>query len=247
MTYDEFSLVYDKLMAHAPYDKWITFTLEAIKQKKLDVHTIVDLGCGTGEITIRLKKLGYDAIGVDLSPTMLAVAYEKAHRENVSATWIQQDIRKLQGFSDIDLCISYCDVINYVTNERDLQEVFTRVYDSLRPGGLFIFDIHSIDHVEKNMLDYTFTDVTDELAYIWDCERGETIGEMYHYMTFFKLRDDHYVRFDEMHHQKTYPVMIYEQLLKKCNFTEIEFFHDFSFDTHFSEENSERIFIIAKK
>ena len=247
MTYHHFAYIYDQLMAHAPYEKWISFTTNIIHQLEKEVHTIVDLGCGTGSIAVRLAKSGFDVIGVDQSTDMLTAAAERALNDNVSINWIEQDIRKLTGFNQIDLFISYCDVINYVTKKHDLQSVFERVYHSLRTGGIFIFDVHSFAYAQKKLIGQTFADVTDDLAYIWDCEQGNHRGEMYHYLTFFQRENGKYIRFDETHHQRTYEIYVYEQLLNSGGFTKIHFYSDFLFEKTFSEEHSERIFIVAEK
>src|SRR5690625_1457061 len=127
--YGNFALLYDELMKDAPYSKWATLTQKLIEDR--DVSTIVDLGCGTGEITIRLAESGRQLYGVDLSTEMLAIAEQKEIPNGANITWIKQDIRSLQGFSHIDLCISYCDVINYIISKQDIQKVFNNVYESL--------------------------------------------------------------------------------------------------------------------
>lgn len=247
MSYHQFAYIYDQLMDHAPYDKWVQFTTEIIKRKNASIKSIVDLGCGTGEITSRLAKLGYHVTGVDYSIEMLACATEKVINHKLPVNWIQQDIRKLSGFHQIDLFISYCDVMNYITELNEVETVFNHVYNSLSPNGLFIFDIHSIHYAEERLMNQTFTEVTDDLAYIWDCEQGDRQGEMFHYLTFFRKENDHYIRFDETHHQHTYDIKVYEQLLKKCGFSKIQFYRDFSLEKAFLSEKSERIFIVGEK
>lgn len=246
--YTNFALLYDELMSNAPYDEWIRFTNHLIGKK--NVNKIVDLGCGTGEITIRLAKQYQEVYGVDRSTAMLTIAQQKAFEKNVShIIWIEQDIRKLSGFANIDLFISYCDVINYIVDVKDLQKLFQNIYHRLAEGGLFLFDVHSLEYVKHSLVDHTFTYKDEHVAYIWDCIAGEEEGEMYHDMTFF-YRNDYtstYERFDELHHQRTYDIATYEYLLKRANFKKIEFYSDFSIENSFSETNSERIFIVAEK
>ncbi|MEI3613318.1 class I SAM-dependent DNA methyltransferase [Pseudogracilibacillus sp. SO30301A] len=246
-TYNRFAYVYDKLMEHAPYKAWTNFTLQQISIHNKEVQNIVDLGCGTGVITVNLAKLGFDVIGIDFSSDMLTAAADRALKANVDVSWIHQDIRNMEGFTKVDLFVSYCDVMNYIVKKEELISVFNRVYNSLLPEGMFIFDVHSMNYANNYLRDETFSEVTEELVYIWDCEQGELPGEMFHYLTFFQKEDEKYIRFDEMHHQQTYELNVYTQLLKRSGFSKIHFYADFNIENDFSEKNSERIFIVAEK
>lgn len=248
MAYEQFAYVYDQLMAHAPYDEWVKFTTDVISKHQLNVHTIVDLGCGTGEITIPLKDIGYDITGVDMSEDMLVRANEKSIEKNIQIPWIQQDIRSLQGFHHIDLCISYCDVMNYITDKEDVARTFEQVFHCLHDKGTFIFDVHHLPYVQEKLINHTFSDVTEQMAYIWDCFGGDSEGEMHHHITFFKeIASKKYERFDEYHHQQTYAPTTYAALLKNIGFTKITIYADFQIDNCILENNNERIFIIAEK
>ena len=247
MTYAGFAHVYDQLMAHAPYDEWISFTEAIIESSGKTVHQILDLGCGTGEVALRLAQAGYQVTGVDYSTDMLSHAMAKSMEQQQSISWINQDITNLTGFSDMDLCVSYCDVMNYITSKEDIEQVCQHVYASLAPDGMFIFDVHHLDYAKQQLIGHTFADATDELAYIWECEPGNQEGEMFHYLTFFQQQEDQYIRFDEAHHQVTYNQTFYEQILYRCGFTKIEFYADFIPQKQAIINKGERIFILAQK
>ncbi|MEJ8776406.1 class I SAM-dependent DNA methyltransferase [Pseudogracilibacillus sp. ICA-222130] len=248
MTYNEFAYVYDRLMEHAPYDSWVQFTKDMIESNQLKTKNIVDLGCGTGEIAIRLANSGFHITGVDISSDMLTVAQAKAMQQGVHIPWIHQDMTNLEGFSNTDLFISYCDVMNYITNIDEVTTVCQRVYEHLQEDGAFIFDIHALPYVEKMLVDQTFADVTDELAYIWFCESGEEIGAMTHYLTIFEKQvDGTYHRFDEIHEEKTYNIETYANVLHNIGFRKIKFYADFSMQNEISTDKGERIFIFAQK
>lgn len=247
MTYQHMAPFYDYFMRNAPYGKWIDFTKEIFNQYGENINKIIDLGCGTGEITIRLAKKGYHLFGIDYSSEMLSYAEQKAFKENVPIQWVHQDARKLDGFSNMDAVISFCDVMNYITTEKDLRIVFERVYTSLKDDGLFIFDIHSLNYVQNTLMNETFAEVTDEISYIWNCISGEELGEMHHQLTFFNLDGDKYVRFDEDHYQRTYPIPFYKGLLTDTGFTKINIYKDFSLENESSFKNANRIFFLAMK
>lgn len=248
MAYRQMASLYDQFMAHAPYDDWVEFTEEIFRLSETSIKNIADLGCGTGEITIRLAKKNYSLIGVDYASEMLTHAEQKATKEKLPIQWIHQDLRELSGLNQLDAVVSYCDVINYITSEEEVGNVFNKIAASLKEEGLFIFDVHALAHVENRLMNQSFTDVNDDIAYIWNCIEGEESGEMYHDLTFFTLREEGlYDRFDEYHHQRTFPVKVYEQLLYAAGFEKPKVYYDFSLKNKKSDETTERIFIVTKK
>ncbi|MER5643133.1 methyltransferase domain-containing protein [Streptosporangium sp. NPDC002524] len=58
---------------------------------------VLDAGCGTGRVAIRLAELGYDCVGVDLDASMLDVARRAAPR----LPWILADLSDLRGLGDL--------------------------------------------------------------------------------------------------------------------------------------------------
>lgn len=247
MVYRQMANVYDHLMKHAPYEEWVQFTEALFKRHHQRVDTIADLGCGTGEITTKLALSGYQVTGVDYSEDMLTHAAYKAEEKGTEITWIYQDIRTLEGIAGLDAAVSFCDVINYITAPDDVLKSFQRISDSLVPGGLFLFDVHHLPFIEAYYLDETFADVTDDVSYIWFCTPGEKPGEMYHDLTFFYQTDGYYERFDEVHHQRTFPIFFYEQMLKQTGFEDIKVYADFSLTQEDIKEDAERIFFSAVK
>ncbi|WP_017472636.1 class I SAM-dependent DNA methyltransferase [Amphibacillus jilinensis] len=251
MAYQQMANLYDFLMKDAPYDDWVAFTEIILKQEpKRGNVKVLDLGCGTGQITCRLANQGYDMTGVDLSESMLAEASERAIREQLKINWLKQDILNLEGLYDYDCVISYCDVINYIVEHDQLKRAFLGVFQSLREGGLFIFDVHSMAHVRNRMIDQVFSEIYDDLAYIWFCRQGKRTGEMHHELTFFVEKNGVYQRFDEEHHQRTFLSDDFISLLNDAGFKDIQVFADFKLqplDAQPYEEAGERLFFVCKK
>lgn len=82
MTIDNYgglAAVYDRLNAEIDYVRWAAYIQAQIAaHSDIPVSLVLDLCCGTGSMTLALDALGYDMIGADISPDMLAVAREKA-------------------------------------------------------------------------------------------------------------------------------------------------------------------------
>lgn len=249
MAYNQFASIYDELMKDAPYEAWVALTNHILKDKGMDTTvSVLDLGCGTGEIALRLSKYGYELVGVDYSSEMLSVAQHKAMDAGEQIRWVCQDMRELEGFMGVDVVISYCDVMNYILDEADIVAVFDRVSQSLTDDGLFIFDVHDDIYATNSLLGHTFADVGDDITYIWECEEGDREGRLVHDLSFFQKKGtDTYVKFSETHEQQVYPLSFYEKLLKKAGFRKIEFLNDFQLENGLSSENRVRNFIIAEK
>lgn len=248
MAYQEMARLYDKLMDTAPYDKWAEITREILNQSPLSISNIVDLGCGTGQITTRLARAGYKMTGIDFSSEMLSYAEQRASEQKLSVQWINQDIRETEGITEADAVVSYCDVINYITTENELNDVFSNVSSMLKENGMFIFDIHSLYHVKNNLVNQTFATVDEDMSSIWFCSEGENEGEMFHDLTFFiSGEQQNYTRFDEYHHQRTYAIEVYQKLLEKNGLQIKNIYGDFSLKVKNLPDNTERIFFVAEK
>ncbi|MDY0396741.1 class I SAM-dependent DNA methyltransferase [Virgibacillus halophilus] len=248
MSYQELALYYDRFMADAPYDEWVTFMKEVFSKYQLSGKRVADLGCGTGEIAWRIAAENYQVIAIDNSENMLSIAAQKADKQKVPIEFLHQDLRELQGLSELDAAVSFCDVINYIVEPEDLRKVFQATSESLRIGGLFVFDVHSISHVEADLIDHTFALEEADCSYIWFCTAGDMPGEMYHDLTFFvrEKSSELYRRFEETHHQRTYDVAFYKSLLLESGFAVKSVCGDFGLNNPVSDE-TERIFFIAEK
>ena len=67
---------YDELTEDVRYERWADYLEKLFRSAQCPVHTVLDLACGTGSLTCLLAERGYEMIGVDRSPEMLAEAAE---------------------------------------------------------------------------------------------------------------------------------------------------------------------------
>ncbi|WP_030263592.1 class I SAM-dependent methyltransferase [Streptomyces violens] len=99
---------------------------------------VLDAGCGTGRVMIRLAELGYDCVGVDLDASMLAVAKEQAP----DLPWFQVDLTEfdpeLLGIAaDFDLVVAAGNIFPLLAAGTEAA-VAKRLATALRPGGLLV-------------------------------------------------------------------------------------------------------------
>ncbi|MFI9025259.1 class I SAM-dependent methyltransferase [Streptomyces sp. NPDC053560] len=99
---------------------------------------VLDAGCGTGRVMIRLAELGYDCVGVDLDASMLAVAREQAP----GLPWFQADLAEFEPdrlgiAADFDLVVAAGNIFPLLAPGTEAT-VVKRLTATLRPGGLMI-------------------------------------------------------------------------------------------------------------
>lgn len=247
MAYEQMAQVYDAFMSDAPYDELLKFTCEIIEQYGNDVKKIADLGCGTGTMAVYLSKQGFAVQAVDYSADMLTAAQQHSANAGQHIQFIHQDLRELEGLQELDAAVSYFDVINYITEPDELRQTFGRIAASLKEDGIFLFDVHSLYSFEHNYAGETFSVIEDDLSYIWFCEAGEEPGEVFHDLTFFVRKGELYERFDEYHHQRTFPVSFYGTLLKEAGFNKIISFGGTDLNNENYNKKTPKIFILACK
>ncbi|MDN4074831.1 class I SAM-dependent DNA methyltransferase [Fictibacillus terranigra] len=246
MSYQQFAYYYDQLMEDAPYNQWISFFEQAVQSYGSKVSNVLDLGCGTGSLSIRLSKQGYDVTGVDLSDDMLAIAKEKSIQQKVPVQYFQQDMTQLEGLQEFDAAVIFCDSLNYILTEDKVLAAFQSVYQHLKEDGLFLFDVHSLYKIHNIFMGSTFGSNEEQLSFIWQCFEGEEPDSIEHELSFFvQENENRYIRFDEVHIQRTFPTEVYKTMLESTGFQILAVSGDFTQDS--IQPEAERIFFICKK
>lgn len=247
MSYERFAYLYDQLMQDVPYDEWVSI-VETYKDKfQIDGMNILDLACGTGELSVRFAEKGYNVTGADLSADMLSVAQDKATGLSLHIQFFQQDMTQLDDLGEFDIVGVFCDSLNYLKDEQAVKQTFEGVNRLLKNGGLFLFDVHSVYKMEHIFADATFTWDDEEITYIWNSFRGDVPHSIEHELTFFVFDEisGKYDRIDELHFQRTFAVDFYKSMLEQTGFRNIEVTGDYSMGA--PEPTSERIFFASIK
>ncbi|KMT22672.1 class I SAM-dependent DNA methyltransferase [Clostridium cylindrosporum] len=242
--YTYISQVYDK-MIEMDYDKWKQFIEgyfksndEVIKGKKC-----LELGCGTGNMTLCLKEIGLEVTALDISEEMLNVAEEKLRLKNYKVNFVNGDMVDISLNKKFNYIFSFCDGYNYLTEDEDISNSFLSVYEHLSDDGYFVFDISSNYKLLNEIGNKSFTLNEDDLCYIWDNYVEDNIVEMY--ITFFMREGNIYKRFDEVHYQRAYDTNYIKKLLYEAGFKSVNTYNDY--ENKPSDEKSLRVVFVAKK
>lgn len=244
--YEALAASYDGLTRDIPYEKYLRFFKTLLRRHGVTATTVLDLACGTGSLSVLLAKHGYRVLGVDRSEDMLTVAAEKAMElEENQPFFVAQPMQRLKIPEPVDACVCALDSINYVTKPQDVQKAFRRVYESLRPGGLFVFDINTPYKLE-NLDGQVFLDETEDSYCVWRAVYDKRHSLCRYGMDLFQQANDGlWERSFEEHVERAYTPAELSQWLTDAGFAQVERFANLRPEAPKADEL--RIFFAAKK
>lgn len=204
--------------------------------KHMPKGNILELACGSGEITIALAKQGYQVHASDLSAEMIQEAKKKAGSEAI--TWSCMDMCKFDDPNIYDGILCLCDSFNYVLHKKDVEALFHAVNEHLREDGVFIMDMHSMDRLVEFQEEYNEAGKLDHHDYQWSIYSED--DEIYQNFAFY---DEEGRVTLEQHVQRVYEPSYIEETLKQCGFDVLVY-------TDFDQEGvveGEKQFYICRK
>lgn len=245
--YTSFAAVYDTFMDNIPYEEWEKYLKSLLYEYGVREGLVLELGCGTGNMTEILAQSGYDMIGVDNAEEMLEIAIEKRMKSGLDILYLQQDMREFELYGTVKAIVSVCDSVNYILEEEELEEVFRLVNNYLDPGGVFIFDFNTVYKYREILGDQTIAENREECSFIWDnyYYEEERINE-YELSLFIREGDSElYRKYQETHFQKAYDLKTMKRLITQSGLEYITAYDAFTKEA--PTRVSERIYVIARE
>lgn len=247
MSYGVFSEFYDALTANVSYDTVAQVLSSLLTRYGKSRGLLLDLACGTGSVSVRLAKKGYEVIGVDLSPEMLSEAQNKAYSAGQNILFLCQDMTKLDLYGTVDAAVCTLDGLCHLPDEESVFAALQKVSLFMNPGGVFLFDVNSVYKHRAVLGNNTFVYDTDDVYCVWQntlLSDGVTVQMD---LDFFEPTSDEgdYVRQSERFTERAYPRETLENLLKKAGFTVLDVFDGYSgMPAH---DTSERLLFAVRK
>ena len=118
-------------------------------ESKCSPCDVLELACGSGEITEMLVQDGFDVSALDLSDEMIEQAKQKDTDNKIQ--FYCQDVKDLSNFSKFSAIFCLCDSFNYLLGKEEVSKFFKEVSDHLADLGYFFFDTHSLDPAWKSL------------------------------------------------------------------------------------------------
>ena len=243
--YEALAGCYDQMTGDVNYPAWADFLETLFAKEKRRVHTVLDLACGTGNMTFLLADRGYELIGVDFSPEMLAVAAEKtAAQGRIPPIFLCQSMEDLDLYGTVDACVCLLDSLNHITDKNALKRALHRIWLFLEPGGLFVFDVHTPEHL-ASLDGELFLDETEDAYCVWRTEYDRRRKVCTYAMDVFRQEGDLWRREEEVHEERAYTPEELTDLLAGAGFLDIRQYGDKKLRK--PKAGEDRIFFTARK
>lgn len=251
MSYEAFSRFYDSLTDNVGYKKRAVYYDEIIKENGINKGILLDLGCGTGSLSVKMAEKGYEVIGVDSSIGMLMKAREKTALSDKDILLLNQSMTELDLYGTVDCAISVLDCINHLENKEDVQKAFDEVSLFMNPNGILAFDVNTV-YKHKNILgNNTFVYDNEDVYCVWQnyCESNKVDI----CLDFFYTDDgENYSRDYESFSETAYPIEEIKEMLKKSGFEVLHIYEDMTKneikdENYINENKIEKIVFVARK
>jgi SAM-dependent methyltransferase len=162
---------------------------------------VVDLGCGSGLWAGILTDAGYDVLGVDYSAAMIAMAKKRAPRATFRrGSYLDVPLPPCDAVTSVGECFNY---LFDRDDDAPLERLFRRVYEALRPGGVFVFDILEPRQLPAGQTLKRYR-TGDDWAVLVEVEEDRERRQLTRRITTFRRTGRLYRRSEEVHRLQLY-------------------------------------------
>ncbi|MDD6159095.1 MAG: class I SAM-dependent methyltransferase [Oscillospiraceae bacterium] len=239
--YSALAAPYDALTGDVPYEEFADWYETALTRRGGAVHTLLDLGCGTGTLSLLMAERGYEMICTDASADMLSVFQQKLWERTGDATpplLLCQRSEELDLYGTVDGAYCSLDGMNYLPGAL-LPEVLRRLRLFIAPGGIFAFDV--LTPARMQSLDGgCFVDEREGLLCLW---RSSFDSGVLHYDLdlFSEGEDGLWEREQEEHREYAHETEDLRAMLEAAGFGNVQMFTDGP------QHEEGRVFITAER
>ncbi len=245
MSYDNFSRFYDRLTDNVEYEKRADYFCRLLSLCGIEGGILLDLGCGTGSMSVKMAEKGFEVIGVDSSVGMLNAAQQKMFESGTRLLLLNQPMQDIDLYGTVDCAICVLDGLNHLESADDVKRTFEKVSLFMNKGGAFAFDVNTI-HKHKNVLaDNAFVYEFDDLFCVWQNNYNSDDNSVEISLDFFEEEDGVYYRSGESFSEQAYELADISAWLSQAGFEVVGIFDDLTTDG--VRPDSEKAVFLAKK
>lgn len=250
-SYGFFAEYYDKYMSHVCYNDWLDMIMRWYKKfANKPIERILELACGTANISEQLVYQGYAVDACDLSPFMLHVAERKLFKPNLFRHNMAMPLHVNEHY-DLALCLF--DSINYLLDVDSIATMLESTYQALKPDSLLIFDISTLMNSQYYFADTIQYTKTRDGYLVHQALYDALTNRQSSHLTLFRKSSDVYHRLEEHHTQRVYRLPEILHLCADTPFTLVGIFSPDSKSNLINRRNTDldkhysRLFFVLKK
>ena len=111
--YTKLAEIYDRVMGHVDYCSWAKYISSIFEHFNVTCTNILEIGCGTGNLSVELFKIGYRVTGMDISMPMLAETAKNFRENGIPLRLFSSSMTSIPLSCQFDAVICIYDSINY--------------------------------------------------------------------------------------------------------------------------------------
>lgn len=215
--------------------------IEALFEVKGYKH-ILDVPCGTGRIALELAERGYSTCGIDFNKKNIEVAQKISLEKGLTqqTEWICGDMRTIPFKNTFDAAVCIFGSFGYFDDIGN-QKYVQAIYDSLKAGGSFIIETHTLETmlpIFTHQDFWRFEDywILEERDFNMETSRIES--------TWWTLNDNG----KQLQHKSSVRLYSYKELLQMLKSIGFKYFEaEGSYESEVFELGAERLLLIAEK
>lgn len=173
--------------------------IKILQDSNIKSGLIVDLGCGSGISAKKLIEANYRVLGIDISQSMIEIARNRVPEAEFKVqTLFNTEIPQCNVVISIGECLNY--LFDVENNSQNLTRLCDRIYRSLLPGGMFLFDLLKPFTTEKTQ---GFTEGRDWIV-MFEKQEDRAANTLTRRIITFRRVEKHYRRNEEIHQVQLY-------------------------------------------
>ena len=220
----------------------------------------MEVGCGTGRISLRLAQEGISVVGLDFSPAMLEVARKKSYGIS-NVRWVVGDMQAFNLGKCFDLILIPGHSFQFMLTPTEQEACLTCISRHLTTSGKLVIHINNDDPVwlaslvqgqptDFNLAGEYYFETDNEYVRKWTAWGYEPSTRIASAITVWEVLGDDYVVKERRESDKKdlhcFSHSEMEQLLVSTNFQLDKLYGDFN-KQEFKEMNSENMIWVVKK
>ena len=247
--YRSLASVYDVLNDNVDPRRHVDFVEKLIKKYgRTSIKEILDVGCGTGKITLELAARGYDLVGMDISAEMLSYARlneTKRFGKSGIVLWTEQSMTDFELYGTVDAEVSNLDCFNHLADTKELRKALGLLHNYIIPDGLLIFDVNTPCKFKTLYADRAYILEDRGVFCAWQNEYREKSGTCRFFVSVFsETEDGRYIREDGEQTEKSFSMRTLCRALCDSGFELLETMG--STEGEAATEHSLRWFFVAR-